>query len=139
MRLPVIHSGVSLAIHVAIVYGLLQYTDLGIYGLIIGNVSFPIIVSLMNMRSVRVKLEHRWNVRRTFALPLAASLVMGAVALFFYKLIAAVLPFNAAALFVSIVAAVFTYGYLILKLNCFTRQELLERPMGCLLYTSRCV
>ena len=130
MRLPVIHSGVSLAIHVAIVYGLLQYTDLGIYGLIIGNVSFPIIVSLMNMRSVRVKLEHRWNVRRTFALPLAASLVMGAVALFFYKLIAAVLPFNAAALFVSIVAAVFTYGYLILKLNCFTRQELLELPMG---------
>ena len=40
MRLPVFHSGVSLIIHVILVWGLLKYTDLGVYGLVIGNVSF---------------------------------------------------------------------------------------------------
>ena len=52
MRIPVIHSAVSLVLHVCLVYALLKYTDLGVYALIIGNVSFPVLVSLLNMWSI---------------------------------------------------------------------------------------
>ena len=37
---------------VAIVAGLVYYTDLGVYGLVIGNVTFPLVVCILNTRSV---------------------------------------------------------------------------------------
>lgn len=79
MRIPVFHSAVSLIVHVALVWWLLEYTELGVYGLIIGNVSFPVIVSLLNMRSMSVRLRYRGNGQKTFGIPLAASLGMSVV------------------------------------------------------------
>lgn len=130
MRLPVIHSGVSLAIHVVLVYCLLKYTDLGVYGLIIGNVSFPVIVSLMNMWSITSKMRHRWNIGRVFGIPLVASAAMGAAASAVYHLVYALIPYNVPALLAAIAAAVLLYGALILGMKCFTKQELLDLPMG---------
>ena len=130
MRLPVIHSGVSLAIHVVLVYCLLKYTDLGVYGLIIGNVSFPVIVSLMNMWSITSKMRHHWNIGRVFGIPLVASAAMGAAASAVYHLVYALIPHNVPALLAAIVAAVLLYGALILGMKCFTKQELLDLPMG---------
>ena len=130
MRLPVLHSAVSLMIHVALVWILLKYTDLGVYGLVIGNVSFPIIVSLLNMRAMTKRLRYRWKWKEAFAVPLTASLGMAAVTAMSYRLVYMILPVSWPALLVSIAASVFAYGILILRLKCFTREELLELPMG---------
>ena len=48
MKTPVIHCAISLGVHVALTAGLLWFTNLGIYAMIIGNVSFPLLVSLLN-------------------------------------------------------------------------------------------
>ncbi len=130
MRIPVIHSAISLGIHVCIVYVLLKFTDLGIYGLVAANVIFPVIVSLLNMKSISRKLNHRWNLKEIFVLPLAASIAMSAAAWGVYKLIYSIISSNAAALMISIAAAIIIYGFLILKIKCFSREELLELPGG---------
>ncbi len=130
MRIPVFHSAVSLIVHVALVWWLLEYTELGVYGLIIGNVSFPVIVSLLNMRSMSVRLRYRWKWTKTFGIPLAASLGMSVVTELSYRLIYAVSSVSVLALAVSIAVSVPVYGMLILRLKCFTKEELLDLPMG---------
>lgn len=130
MRIPVIHSAVSLVLHVCLVYALLKYTDLGVYALIIGNVSFPVLVSLLNMWSITARLRHRWNFRGIVVIPLISSAVMGVAAALVYRLFHALVPIDALALLLGIAAAVVVYAVMILKLRCFTRQELLDLPMG---------
>ena len=117
MRLPVFHSGVSLIIHVILVWGLLKYTDLGVYGLVIGNVSFPVIVSLLNMRAMAkrllpVEMEDSWD-------SADSVLGMGAVTAISYRLVRMILPVSWLALLASIAASVLAYGMLILRLKCF--------------------
>lgn len=130
MRIPVIHSAVSLVIHVILVYVLLKYTELGVYGLLIGNVTFPIIVSLLNCHSISKIMRYRWKVRKTFFLPVFASVIMGAAAVLCYNLLYFLIHINALALIVSIAAAVIVYGMVLLRLGCFTKDELLDLPMG---------
>jgi hypothetical protein len=45
MRTPVEHCAVSLAVHVALTAALLRFTSLGVYAMVIGNVTFPLLVS----------------------------------------------------------------------------------------------
>ena len=52
MGLPVIHSLVSLIIHIVFVYVLLRWTSLGVYALVLGNVTYPLVVCFLNGRSV---------------------------------------------------------------------------------------
>lgn len=130
MRIPVIHSAISLGIHVCIVFALLKFTDLGVYGLVIANVIFPVIVSLLNMRSISHKLDHSWNLKEIFFMPLAASVVMAALAWGIYKVIYAIISSNVIALLISIVMAVAIYGFIILKIKCFSREELQDMPGG---------
>ena len=42
MNLPVIHSLISLAIHVVVVFTLLRFTGMGAYALVLGNVTYPL-------------------------------------------------------------------------------------------------
>ena len=131
MRTPVIHSGISLIIHIILLIVLLKLTGLGIYALIVGNVTFPLIVCALNMRSITMILKNRWDWKRSFLLPFAASVMMGAAAWCVYELLnrlmggAVLIPLAAA-----ILAAVLLYGFLILRFRCFTREELLQFPMG---------
>lgn len=131
MKTPVIHSAISLGIHIVLLFVLLKYTDLGIYSLIIGNVSFPFVVCVLNMRSISRILKHHWDWKRSFLLPAAASAVMGLVTWGIYQLLhlllrgSVVFPLAAA-----VIAALAVYGVLILKLRCFSKEELLEFPMG---------
>lgn len=130
MRLPVIHSGISLAIHVVIVACLLRFTDLNAYGLVIGNVTFPMIVCLLNCRSVSRRLDYRWKPVRTFLIPLFCSAIMGAAAWSIYKGIYLLSSSNLISLAVSLIAAVLIYALLILGCGCFSDEELTELPMG---------
>ena len=131
MRIPVIHSAISLVIHIVLLITLLKLTGLGVYALIIGNVSFPLIVCILNMRSITSILKNQWDWKRSFLLPFLAAAVMGVVTWSVYQLLhwitggLVLIP-----LAVALVIAVGVYGFLILKLHCFTKDELLQFPLG---------
>jgi len=130
MKLPVIHSLASLIMHVIIVAGLLYFTDLGAYALLIGNVSFPLIVSLLNCRSVAKHLNYRFCPMALFGTPLVASLMMGIATLGVYHSVHFIIPSNFVAILFAIIAAVIVYVFVILGGNCFTDQEIIDLPMG---------
>lgn len=130
MRTPVIHGAVSLILHVLILYFLLKYTDLGIYALIIGNVSFPIVICALNWRSVGIALSYRQEVQKTFLIPLISSVVMGLAAKGAYSLLFSWTEKNTLSVALAVLTAVLVYGFCLLRFYCFTRQELYDLPFG---------
>ena len=129
MRIPVQHCAVSLGIHGLLVYLLLRFTPLGVYGLVIGNVSFPLLVSVLNCRSLSRLLRYRWKYARMFGVPLTCAAGMGLCTWGSYRLAALVLPAWLGLVF-SVILSVAVYGYLLLRLHCFADRQLLDLPMG---------
>lgn len=123
MRLPVVHSGISLAMHVFIVAGCLLFTDLGVYALIIGNVSFPLMVCILNCRSILKILNHRIKWMESFIKPLGAALVMGVVTFTAYTLLKGIAGMLIA-MIISMILAVAVYVVMLLAFKAVTVSEL---------------
>ena len=123
MRLPVVHSGISLAMHVFIVAGCLLFTDLGVYALIIGNVSFPLMVCILNCRSILKILNHRIKWMESFIKPLGAALVMGVVTFAAYTLLKGIAGMLIA-MIISMILAVTVYVVMLLAFKAVTVSEL---------------
>lgn len=130
MRLPVVHGAVALGVHVVLLYLLLQFTNLGVFALVIGHVTFPLVVCVLNWRAVGKHLEYKQEVGKTFIVPLAASAVMAVATLAVYYGALALFKSGAAAVLLSLIAAVGVYGYLILRFRCFSKRELYDLPFG---------
>ncbi|MDO5291627.1 MAG: polysaccharide biosynthesis protein [bacterium] len=130
MRVPLIHCGISLSIHIVIVYGLLRFTDLGVYGLIIGNISFPLLVCILNCRAITKYIEYKWNMQQMFIKPLIASAVMGVATLVSYLLVMWITRVMIIGLIVSLLVALIVYLKMLAVLKCFSHEELEEIPLG---------
>lgn len=135
MRLPVIHSAISLVLHIALVAALLQFTDVGIYALIIGNVTFPIVVFVLNMLAIRRYIPaYRQEITKTFLVPLAASLWMAAAIVIVYWGTSFIIGSNTIRTILSVGVAVFVYFAVFLILKGLTKEELFDFPMGRKMY-----
>lgn len=133
MRVPVRNSGISLLIHLIMMIILLYFTDLNVYILLIGDVTFPMLISILNWYCVKKYVGYKQEVGKTFLVPLIASGVMGVAAWGSYK---AITIFGTGkilmiiALIVSVAIAVIVYGILMLAMRCFEKDELYDLPMG---------
>lgn len=142
MHTPVIHSAISLGIHVILVVCLLKFTGLGIYVLIIGNVTFPIVVSILNLLVLRRYIPSlRLKPLKTFFVPLSASLWMSIAVVLVYtlsdKLFSSFLGgymANAVSVILALFTAVVVYFVVFLKLRGMTKEEMFDFPMGRKLY-----
>lgn len=130
MRVPVIHNAISLVIHIILMFVLLKFTDLGAYVLVIGNVTFPIVVCILNGHSMRKLVKYRQDFGRSIFRPLLASAVMGAVAYGCYFLLHMLTSSNALSLIISMGVAVVVYLVFLLLFRCFDEDELRSYPMG---------
>ncbi len=135
MRLPVIHSVISLVVHICIVIGCLKFTNMGIYAIIIGNVTFPIVVFALNLLAIkRYVPTYRQEWLKTFLTPVSASVWMAVSIALVYWLIGLITYSNIVRTIISLCVAVFVYFATFLLLNGLTREELFDFPMGRKLY-----
>lgn len=142
MHVPVVNSAISLVVHVAIVVSLLEFTDIGIYALIVGNVTFPIVVSILNIVSIKRNIpSFQLKPLKTFFVPLSASLWMSIAVVVVYalsdKLFSSVMGgymANAVSVLLALIVAVIVYFIVFLKLKGMTKEELFDFPMGRRLY-----
>ena len=130
MNLPVIHSLISLAIHVVVVFTLLRFTGMGAYAWVFGNVTYPLVVCFLNGRSVSRNLGFKQEVVKTFCVPFLSSVVMGILTFVVYELFFIVSHRIYVAIVPALVVAVASYFALVLKLQGLSRSELYEFPMG---------
>lgn len=142
MRVPVINSAISLVIHVILVLALLHTTNLGIYVLIVGNITFPVVVGILNIICLKRYIPgFHLKPLKTFFVPLSASLWMAIVVMLSYALFgrlfrsfAGVYVANALSVLISLIFAVLVYFVVFLKLRGMTKEELYDFPMGRRLY-----
>ena len=130
MRKSVTHSAISLIIHAALVYVMLKYLNWGVYGLVIGNVTFALAVCLLNWRAIGRALRYRQEVKTTFLLPCICAAIMGVAALLVYTVIERITGYYQLGLLISVPAAMVIYGLLIVLTKAVTAEELPDMPFG---------
>ncbi len=139
MRLPVIHSAISLVVHIFLVIALLKYTPVGIYALIIGNVTFPLLVSILNLLAIKHYVpSYRQEIVKTFVAPFSASVWMAIAAVLVYQGLGLLFASNAVQTIAAIGVAVFVYFAVFLFLRGLNRDELFDFPMGRRIYLLAC-
>lgn len=76
MKIPVRNACIALVVHIAFLYAALEM-DMGIQAVVYANILFAIIVCILNHVAIRKYIRYRQEYIKTFAIPLAASAVMG--------------------------------------------------------------
>lgn len=130
MRKSVTHSAISLGIHIVLVYVMLEKLEMGIYGLVIGNVSFAFVVCVLNWIAIGRTLSYRQEVKTTFLLPALASLLMGISAKLVYEGLYALLSSNALSVLLSAAFGAAMYAVLLGLFGAVTEEELRKMPLG---------
>ena len=133
MNVPVINAFISLVLHVAVVYGLLKFTKLNIYAVVIGNVVFAFLMCLLNSLVIRRITGYRQEIKKTFIIPGLASLAMGAVSYLVYMGLHLLTKSNTVSVLIALVISVCVYGVVLLLLKEFTEEELRSLPKGTML------
>jgi stage V sporulation protein B len=130
LRVPVINSAISLGIHIILVFGLLQFTNLSTYVLVIGNVTFPLVVCILNWLSVERHLHYQQEIIKTFVIPFVSAGLMGVAAYFTYLGMDVWTGSNLISVTVSIIIAVIVYFLLLIFLRGVNENELAFIPKG---------
>lgn len=133
MKLPVVHSVISLILHIILLVVLLMVGDLNIYAVVIANIFFAFLMCVLNMKAIKRYLRYRQEIYRTFVLPFVASVIMGVVAVCVYNIFMLLVKSNTVATLFACAVAVVVYGVLILALKVLNEEELLKLPKGKLL------
>ena len=129
MRVPVIHSAISLAINAVVLVLLLAVFDMDVYAWIIADMLFALLMCILNARSLKKYLHYRQETINTFIKPIIASLIMGGAALLIHQLIHMVFKRSWDIVFTIIIAAVI-YVVLLFKLGVMNERKLRDFPGG---------
>ena len=127
---PVYHATIALVVQTLVLIPCLIFTELNLYCIAIATIVYSFLMCVLNQRAVRKYLDYKQDMKKIFALPFLASVIMGIVAYFVYKLLFAVLKSNAVSLLISVAIAAFVYGVLILKLRVLNKDDILAMPKG---------
>jgi len=130
LKIPVINSAISLGIHIIMLSLILQFTELSTYALVIGNVTFPLVVSILNWHALEKYINYRQEVIKTFAIPCASALIMGLLAYFLYKGLYALTDSMLLATSVTILLAIIIYFISLVLLKGVNEDEIRQLPKG---------
>lgn len=127
---PVVHSAVSLAIHIGIDWLLVGYLGFGVYGLVIGNVTYGLLVSILNWVAIDDLFDYRQELKTTFLIPILSSVIMGATGYGIYRLLMLLLHSNMLSVIISLIWSVLIYFVLMIVFRGISRDELKGFPKG---------
>lgn len=130
MKVPVIHSSISLALHIVVILFLLAVLKLNVYGVAIADIIFGLVVCILNARAIKRYLKYRQEIVKTFILPGLSAAIMGVGAYGFYRLLFLLTGMTAVALLAAIVFAMILYGILLLVFNVVSEEEIRMIPKG---------
>lgn len=134
MMTPVKNAVIALVLHVVVLVFGMFFLDLNIYAVVISNIAFPLIVTVLNASAIKHNLRYKQEIRKTFIIPGISAVGMGIIVWGSYTLIQMLCKINAISTLVSIVLGALVYFVLLLGLKGFTKEELLELPKGHLIY-----
>lgn len=137
-KIPMINAAIALVVDVVVVLGLLMFTDMGIYSLLIAMIIYSVVICILNDISMKKYLQYKNPWKKAYLDPLMASVPMCAVAGVVYYGLYYLIPVNFVCLVISIGLAgvVFFLAYLIVSRP--TSKDLASLPGGNILYRVGC-
>lgn len=131
MRVPVIHGVISLAVYLVLDVVLLLFTPLGVYSLVVGNMVFPLVISILNWRKLKKETGYVQELDRTFLRIGLCTVFMAVLSLLIYRgMFFVTKGSNAISLCVAIALAMVIYFIMLIMFRAVTEEELLDMPMG---------
>ena len=130
MRIPVIHSIISLLIHIAALIFMMRVLKLGIYSVILAYMLFAFCMVVFNAMAIRRKLGYKHEWKQTVILPLICAFAMGAVTIGLQFIVKRYISTsNLVITAVCVPVAVVVYIAMIIVTGCLTREELKSFPI----------
>ena len=127
---PVKNALIALIIHVMVLISGMFFLNMNIYAVVISNIAFPLVVTILNALSIHRHLDYRQEYYRTFILPAVSAAIMGGIVFGIYTLIMHFKDLNSLATIVSIIIGALFYFLLLIKLKGLTEKDLLTVPKG---------
>ena len=134
VNVPLRNAAFSLVCHIIIIALLLFITPLGVYVLMFGNCTYALQVCYLNQKALRQKIGYKQEIKRTYVIPLLASLVMGAIVLGIYYGLFTLTHRVFLPLILSVVVGVFVYFVMIMYIYWEHPAYLFEIPYMKTLY-----
>lgn len=133
VNIPVRNAIISLVGHLVVLVPLLCFTELDLYALVIGTMSYSLLMCILNGISVKKYTGFKQDIKKTFVFPAIAAIVMGIVVYIIYYVLYILLHSNVISLFISIAFGAFTYFVVLMKIGGVDEDELKRFPKGTLL------
>ena len=133
LNAPIIHAATALGIQSVAAVALLFLTNLDLYSIAIANTLYSGIMCVLNQYTVRKALGYRQEIKRTFVIPLIASLFMGAAAWAVYEGLFLLTNSKRISVIPAILVGAVVYFAFLLLLKGVTEKELRGFPKGYLL------
>lgn len=130
---PVVNASIALVAHLIVLIPLLTFTNLNLYAILFGSITYSGVVCILNHREVVNALGYKQEIKQTFIVPLLSALIMGVVTFGAYKLLFMLIKRNSIALFVSLGLSMIVYFVAIIKLGGYTKEQLMAFPKGSML------
>ena len=130
MRMPVIHGVISLVLYLVLDVVLLLFTPLGVYTLVVGNMVFPLVISVLNWLALKKEVGYVQELDKTFIRVGICTAFMAALALLAYKGLFFLTDSNGISLCLSIFIAMMVYFVLLFLFRAVNEEELSDMPKG---------
>ena len=127
---PIINAGLALVIQTALGVGLLYFTDLDVFSIAVTSTVYSAIIALLNQLAVRRHIGYKQEILKTFVLPFAASLIMGAASYGVYRLVLSFTGSMRLSVIPAVIAAVPVYFIALFLVRAVTEEELKAFPKG---------
>lgn len=122
--------GIALLIKIVLNFILLYVFNFNLYGAVVANTLFGLLLTFMNLRVINKTTNIVVNIKKTIIIPMIASLFMGAVSYLSYFLLIQMSIRSGIATLISIVLSVAFYSIVLLKLKGVTESDILSFPKG---------
>ena len=132
LREPLIHCAIALLVHIGALFFMLRYANLNIYAVMYANIIFALVICLLNALSIRRYIAYRQEWRKTFLVPLIASIIMAFAAYAVYRLLHMFLG-NSVSTVAAILAGMIVYAISLVAFRGMTRSEIMKLPKGALI------
>jgi stage V sporulation protein B len=87
----------------------LKFSNLGIYAIVIGNASFPVIIFILNFISLYRCIDYKPDYIQIFSKPVICSVIMGIAVALVYNGMYAATSSNVVSLFAAFAVAAVSY------------------------------
>ncbi len=130
MKAPIKNAGISLVIHLVLLPIVLVVFRLNIYGVIVCDCIFALIVCILNQRDIYRYTGYKLDYMQILVRPFLAAFGMGVVVFICYHGIMSFFAHNTIVTLFSVIVGVAAYAVLIIKLKIVTEETLANMPKG---------